>query len=139
SQSSRKRAFHRILGCGGFHGSSGATGGRALPLTISGATGCRALPVPTCEIRQQIAEILTPKDSMIAPSATCAVAISAALFLQIIQAPSAIWQATNTTQIVESRFSATKSRAYLQTRRQNTTIAIATINARNLCTICNQI
>jgi hypothetical protein len=40
------------------------------------------------EMRQQMAEILTPKDSMIAPTATCAVAMSAALLLQIVQAPS---------------------------------------------------
>ena len=41
-----------------------------------------------CKIRQLIAQLLTPKDSMIAPTATCAVAMSAALLLQIVQAPS---------------------------------------------------
>src|SRR5438874_2841357 len=40
------------------------------------------------KIRRQIAQLLTPKDSMVAPTATCAVAISAALLLQIVQAPS---------------------------------------------------
>src|SRR6266404_831448 len=41
------------------------------------------------KICQQIAQLLTPKDSMVAPIATCAVAISAALLLQIVQAPRA--------------------------------------------------
>src|SRR5438128_2713860 len=41
-----------------------------------------------CKIRQTIAQMLTPKDSMAAPIATCAVATSAALLLQIVQAPS---------------------------------------------------
>jgi hypothetical protein len=57
--------------------------------TSCGASGDRALLRSGCEIRQQIAEMLTPKHSMLAPTATCAVAISAALLLQIVQAPSA--------------------------------------------------
>src|SRR5947199_5496868 len=46
-------------------------------------------PSALSEIRQQIPEMLTPKDSMTAPRATCAVATSAALLLQIVHAPSA--------------------------------------------------
>src|SRR6266852_3911258 len=76
-----------------------------------------------CKIRQQIAQLLTPKDSMIAPTATCAVAISAALLLQIVQAPSVIWQATNATQKIDNRLSAVTLCASLPTRRQNATTA----------------
>ena len=56
----------------------------------------------TAKIRQQLAEMLTPKDSMTAPTATCAVATSAALLLQIVQAPSAIWQTTSATQKIDN-------------------------------------
>ena len=38
--------------------------------------------------REQIAHALTPNDNIIAPTATCAVATSAALLLQIVEAPS---------------------------------------------------
>src|SRR5205814_3149124 len=104
-----------------------------------GALCGRPRSVSLCEIRQQIALMLTPKDSITAPSATCAVAISAALLLQITQAPSAIWPKTKAIQRSDNRLRAAKSRISLQTRAQNATIAIAMINARNRCTICSQI
>src|SRR6516225_3894309 len=117
----------RIFERGCFH----AGIGRARP---PGAA-CR----DTAKIRQQIAEMLTPKDSMTAPSATCAVATSAALLLQIVQAPSAIWQITSATQRIESLLSAAKRGAGRQTRRANAITAMAMINARNRCAICSQI
>src|SRR5438876_1309803 len=98
-----------------------------------------ALSSRRCEIRRQIALMLTPKDSMIAPTATCAVATSAALLLQIVHAPSVIWQATNATQKTDNRLSAATPCASLPTRRQNATTAIAIRNARNRCAICSQI
>src|SRR6184192_2147047 len=115
---------------GRFHAETGS---------LWGAPGGRALPICFCEIRQQIAETLTPKDSMTAPSATCAVATSAALLLQMIQAPSAIWQATKANHNIDSRFSAVRWRASLQIRRQNAMIAIAMTRATKRCAICNQI
>src|SRR5207237_8432230 len=96
-----------------------------------GALGGRARSVSFCEIRQQIALMLTPKDSITAPNATCAVAISAALLLQITQAPSAIWPNTKATHRTDNRFRAAKPRTSFETRTQNATIAIAMINARN--------
>src|SRR5437660_8474060 len=98
--------------------------------TCFGAPGGRALPTVLCEIRQQIAEMLTPKDSMTAPRATCAVATSAALSLQIVQAPSVIWQIINATQRIESLFSALKPTASRKTRIQNAITAMAIISAR---------
>src|SRR5437868_7196458 len=101
--------------------------------TCFGAPGGRALPTVLCEIRQQIEEMLTPKDSMTAPRATCAVATSAALLLQIVQAPSAIWHATSATQKIDNRFSAQSRGASLQTRRQKAVRAMTITNARNRC------
>src|SRR5947199_2228111 len=92
-----------------------------------------------CKIRQQIAQMLTPKDSMIAPTATCAVATSAALLLQMVQAPSAIWQTTRATHNIDNRLSAATPCASLQTRRQNATTVTVIIDARNRCAICSQI
>src|SRR5207247_8009038 len=92
-----------------------------------------------CKIRQQIAQMLTPKDSMVAPTATCAVATSAALLLQIVQDPSAIWQTTRATHVIDNRLSAATPGASLQIRRQNATTMMAMINARNRCAICSQI
>src|SRR5439155_23126933 len=71
-----RRCEIRILGFdrGSFHVRTGSP---------CGAPGGRALPNVGCKIRQQLAEMLTPKDSMTAPTATCAVATSAALLLQI--------------------------------------------------------
>ena len=46
------------------------------------------ISVAVCCFRQN-AEIATPKANIVAPTATCAVAMSAALLLQIVQAPSA--------------------------------------------------
>src|SRR5262249_52237167 len=107
--------------------------------SLRGAPGGCALPSCVWDVLQQIALMLTPKDSITAPSATCAVAISAALLLQITQAPSVIWPKTKTIQRSDNRLSAPKPRASLQTRAQNAMIAIAMINARNRCAICNQI
>src|SRR6266508_4156417 len=105
---------------------------------------CRARPPgaphrETARIRQQLAEMLTPKDSMTAPTATCAVATSAALLLQIVQAPSAIWQTTSATQKIDNPDRAGTRRASLQTRKQNAMIAIAISTARRRCAICSQI
>src|SRR5206468_8844263 len=115
--------------CSGLH--AGREIGRARP---SGAPRRE-----TAKIRQQIAEMLTPKDSMVAPTATCAVATSAALLLQIVQAPSAIWQTTRATQKIDTLVRAGTTRASLQTRKQNAMIAIAISSARRRCAICSQI
>src|SRR5438046_9083281 len=80
-----------------------------------------------CKILQQIAQMLTPKDSMVAPTATCAVATSAALLLQMVQAPSPISHTTRATQTHDTRRSAATWRASIQTRRQNTTPETAMI------------
>src|SRR5260370_5934205 len=74
----RSRRASRAMNRGGFHAA-----------TCCGAPGDGALPSCRCETRQQIAEMLMPKHSMLAPTATCVVAISAALLLQIVQPPSA--------------------------------------------------
>src|ERR1700704_6186046 len=84
---------------GSFHAATGS---------LCGAAGSepgwhsRVLPTLVFEMRQQIAEMLTPKDSMIAPTATCAVAMSAALLLQIVQAPSVSWPRRNTTHQIDN-------------------------------------
>src|SRR5213080_5598313 len=121
---------------GGFHAATGS---------LCGAAGSepgwhsRVPPKFIVEMRQQMAEILTPKDSMIAPTATCAVAISAALLLQMVQAPSAIWQTTRATHVIDNRLSAATPCASLHTRRQNANTVTVIINARNRCAICSQI
>src|SRR5205809_4807703 len=91
-----------------------------------------------CKIRQQIAQMLTPKDSMVAPTATCAVATSAALLLQMVQDPSAIWQTTRATHVIDNRLSAATPGASLHTRRQNATTVTVIIDARNRYAICRQ-
>src|SRR5437762_4917086 len=58
----------------------------------------------SCKARQQIAEMLTPKHSMIAPTATCAVAMSAALLLQITQAPRVSWIRRRMSHHIDKRF-----------------------------------
>src|SRR6266404_931559 len=83
--------------------------------------------------------MLTPKHSMPAPTATCVVAISAALLLQIVHAPSVSWQASKASHKIDNRLSVGTWRASLQVRRQNAITAIAIINARNRCAICSQI
>src|SRR5439155_2316151 len=120
---------------GGFHATN-------LPVfPNAGAPSPVAAGRPTCryEIRQQIAEMLTPKDSIIAPNATCAVATSAALLLQMVQAPSVIWQATSATQKIDNRLRTAMLCASLLTRIQKATTAIAIMAARNRCAICSQI
>ena len=67
--------------------------------------------------------MLTPKDSMMAPTATCAVAISAALLLQMVQAPSAIWQATRQTHKLDKLRSERDWRHVARTRNQNVIIS----------------
>src|SRR5205085_12270696 len=119
-----------LFDCSRFHAGTAA---------LCGAPGGRALSSAPCEIRQQIALMLTPKDSMIAPTATCAVAISAALLLQITQAPSTIWQKTKVTQSSDRRLRTLKLCASLETRRQNAIIAAAIISAKKRCAICSQI
>ena len=83
--------------------------------------------------------MITPIPNVIAPNATWAVAMSAALLLQITQAPSAIWPNTKATHRTDNRLRTAKPRISFETRTQNATIAIAMINARNRCTICSQI
>src|SRR5205823_9153404 len=122
----------RIFKRGRFHARTGSLRGAPDPAAAG-------RPSALCEIRQQIAEMLTPKDSMTAPRATCAVATSAALLLQIVQAPSVIWQIINATQRIESLFSALKPTASRERRIQNAITAMAIISARNRWTICNQI
>src|SRR5205809_205559 len=76
-----RRRNRRILDRGRFH---------ARTDWLRGALSACAVPIANCKRRRQIALILTPKDSMTAPSATCAVATSAALLLQMTQPPRAI-------------------------------------------------
>src|SRR5262249_56156936 len=78
-----RRRNSRTFNCGRFH---------AAIRSLCGAPGPAGAGRPTsvCEIRQQIAVMLTPKDNMTAPIATCAVAISAAFFVPITHAPNPI-------------------------------------------------
>src|SRR5438874_10856638 len=103
------------------------------------APGGRAPSNCACEVRQQIAEMVTPKDSMTAPRATCAVATSAALLLQIVHAPSSIWQITSASQRIESLLSTAKRGESRRARRANANTATAMMTARNRCAICSQI
>src|SRR6266496_2008499 len=120
---------------GGFH----ATNLPVFPNAGAAGPAVAGRSTRRYETCQQIAEMLTPKDSMIAPTATCAVATSAALLLQIVQAPSAIWQVTSTTQNIASLLSAAGRGTSGKTRTENAITAIAMMNARNRCAICNQI
>src|SRR5205085_10059774 len=57
--------------------------------------------------RRQIAESATPSAHLVAPTATCVVALSAALLHQLTQPPSTIWQATRRKQTSVKRESRT--------------------------------
>src|SRR5437870_2620971 len=128
ARSRKIRPFNRRC----LHAETGSLYGAPGPATAG-------RPTSPCEMSREIAEMLTPKDSMTAPSATCAVATSAALLLQIVQAPSEIWQMTSATQSIESFLSAAKRGAARQTQRANAITAIAIMNARNRCVICSQV
>ena len=59
--------------------------------------------------------------------------------LQIVQAPSAIWQMTSATQRIESLLSAEECGASREMRRANAITPIAMSTATNRCAICSQI
>src|SRR5256885_16402575 len=83
------------------------------------------------KICEQIAHALTPNDNMIAPTATCAVAISAALLLQIVHAPRVNCKENKTIHRSDNRRSAVSWLASLATRTQKTITAIPIKTARN--------
>ena len=71
---------------------------------------------------------------MIAPTATCVVAMSAALLLQIVHAPNVIWQSRRNSHTLDNLRSAMLF-ARVRAKIQNATIAIAIMAASARCAI----
>ena len=90
-------------------------------------------------MREQIAQALTPNDNMIAPTATCVVATSAALLLQIVHAPSVNWRRNKTNQEIDNLRSAFTWLASPRTRTQKASTEMPINTARNRCATCSQI
>src|SRR5882757_6874044 len=78
-----------------------------------------------------------PRPRSVAPTATCAVATSAALLLQIVQAPRVSCSKTPISQAVESPRNGEIFSRCAETKNQITPIATSTAPKR--CAICNQI